>query len=103
VTLHDWIDELCDVLEIDAELDEALVLDVARDAAHGVERPAAPITTFLLGYAAAVHGASPEAVEELAGRASALAEKWAGDDVSADDFEDVDLGADDDAKLVDVD
>ncbi len=101
MTLHDWIDELCDVLEIDAELDEALVLDVARDAAHNVERPAAPLTTFLLGYAAAVHGASPEAVEELAGRASALAEKWGGEDVSPDDFEDVDL--DDDAKLVDVD
>jgi hypothetical protein len=103
VTLHDWIDELCDVLEIDAELDEALVLDVARDAAHNVERPAAPLTTFLLGYAAAVHGASPEAVEELAGRASALAEKWGGEDVTPDDFEDVDLDSDEDAKLVDVD
>ena len=103
VTLHDWIDELCDVLEIDAELDEALVLDVARDAAHNVERPAAPLTTFLLGYAAAVHGASPDAVEELAGRASALAEKWGGEDVSADDFEDVEVDPDVDAKLVDVD
>ena len=41
VNLHDWIDELCDVLEIETEVDEALVLDLARDAAHLVERRAA--------------------------------------------------------------
>ena len=52
MTLHDWIDELCDALEVDAEVDEGLILDLARDAAHSVERPAAPITTFLVGYAA---------------------------------------------------
>jgi hypothetical protein len=103
VTLHDWIDELCDVLDLDVEVDEGLILDLARDAAHGVERPAAPITTYLLGYAAARHGASPEDLEELAGKASALAEKWGGEDVSADDFEDVDLGTDDDSELVDAD
>ena len=42
VNLHDWIDELCDALDIETEVDEALVLDLARDAAHNVERPAAP-------------------------------------------------------------
>jgi hypothetical protein len=103
VTLHDWIDELCDALEIETELDEGLVLDVARDAAHGVERPAAPITTFLLGYAAAVHGASPETVEELAGRASALAEQWGGGTDGDEALEDVDLGSDDEITLVDAD
>ena len=45
VNLHDWIDELCDVLDIETEVDEALVLDLARDAAHNVERRAAPIST----------------------------------------------------------
>jgi hypothetical protein len=78
VNLHDWIDELCDALDIDVEVDEALVLDVARDAAHNVERPAAPITTYLLGYAAGVHGANPEMVERLAAAATDLAEKWDG-------------------------
>ena len=90
VTLHDWIDELCDVLDIDAEVDEALILDVARDTAHSVERPAAPISTYLLGFAAGLQGGSPETVETLAGRVTALAEKWAGEDVSADDFDDAD-------------
>ncbi len=103
MNLHDWIDELCDALDIETELDEGLVLDLARDVAHGVERPAAPITTFLLGYAAAVHGASPETVEELAGRASALAETWDGKTAEEETFEDVEIGADDDIELVDAD
>jgi len=91
VTLHDWIDELCDALEIDAEVDEALILDLARDAAHAVARPAAPVTTFLVGYAAGMRGGDVEDVELLAGRAEALAEKWGGEEVSADDFRAEDL------------
>jgi hypothetical protein len=91
VTLHDWIDELCDILDIDVELDEGLILDVAKEAAHNVQRVAAPISTFLLGYAAALRGGSPEVVEQLAGSAMALAEKFGGDEVSADDFDDADL------------
>jgi hypothetical protein len=35
---------------------EALVLDLAREAAHGVARPAAPLTTFLAGYALGAGG-----------------------------------------------
>lgn len=92
MTLHDWIDALCDALELeDAEVDEALILDVARDAAHAVERPAAPITTFLVGYAAAMRGGSVEDIELLAGRAQALAEKWSGDVITPDDFNEEDL------------
>jgi hypothetical protein len=76
VNLHDWIDELCDALDVEAEVDEALVLDLARSAAHNVTRPAAPITTFLLGYAAGLAGAGPDEVERLAARAQALADSW---------------------------
>jgi len=43
------------------------VLDLAREAAHGVARPAAPLTTFLAGYAL---GAGPG----LAGLAELVAE-----------------------------
>jgi hypothetical protein len=86
VNLHDWIDELCDALDIEVEIDESLVLDVAREAAHNVERVAAPISTFLLGYAAAQSGGSPADLERLAGLAIALAEGWDGQE---EEFEDV--------------
>lgn len=76
MNLHDWIDELCDVLDIETEVDEALILDLAREAAHNVERPAAPISTFLLGYAAAHHDVDVEGLEKLAGKAQTLAEGW---------------------------
>ena len=84
MNLHDWIDELCDVLDIEVEVDEALILDLARDAAHLVERPAAPISTFLLGYAAAGFNGNPEQVERLAGLAMGLAQRW---DKSPDELE----------------
>ena len=76
MNLHDWIDELCDILDVDTEVDEALVLDLARDAAHNVERRAAPITTYLLGYAAGLQDANPAAIEALAARAQTLADEW---------------------------
>ena len=76
MNLHDWIDELIDVLDLDTEVDEALVLDLAKVAAHNVVRPAAPITTYLLGYAAGAQDANPEEIEALAARAQRLAENW---------------------------
>jgi hypothetical protein len=76
VNLHDWIDELCDVLDVETEVDEALVLDLARDAAHNVERRAAPITTYLLGFAAGQRDANPAAIEALAAKATKLAIEW---------------------------
>ena len=76
VNLHDWIDELCDVLDVDVDVDEALVLDLARVSSHQVQRTAAPITTFLLGYAAGLADADEAGVEALAARATALAESW---------------------------
>lgn len=52
---EDWLTEVAEVtgrpeLNLSAE-QQALVLDLAREAAHGVARPAAPLTTFLAGYA----------------------------------------------------
>ena len=85
MNLHDWIDELCDVLDIELEVDEALILDLARDAAHNVERKSAPISTFLLGYAAAASDGKPEQVERLAGLATTLALRW---DKAPDEIED---------------
>lgn len=83
VNLHDWIDELCDVLDIELDVDESLILDLAREAAHNVERPAAPVSAFLLGYAAAQSAADPDEMERLAAAAMDLAQRW---DKSADEL-----------------
>jgi hypothetical protein len=60
------------------EVDAELVLDLARDAAHGVARPAAPLTTFLVGYAAGLRGGSNDDVHRAAQIASLLAGDWQG-------------------------
>ncbi|WP_327316448.1 NTP transferase domain-containing protein [Streptomyces sp. NBC_01235] len=75
--LDEWISAVKDELGIDLEVDTGVLLDLARDAAHGVARPAAPLTTFLVGYAAAQAQGGPEAVAEAARKAAALALRWA--------------------------
>ncbi|MFJ1972614.1 NTP transferase domain-containing protein [Streptomyces sp. NPDC087903] len=75
--LDEWISAVKDELGIDLDVDTGVLLDLARDAAHGVARPAAPLTTFLVGYAAARAGGGPEAVAEASRRAAALALRWA--------------------------
>ncbi|QYX78790.1 NTP transferase domain-containing protein [Streptomyces akebiae] len=75
--LDEWISAVKDELGIDLDVDITELLDLARDAAHSVARPAAPLTTFLIGYAAAKAGGGPEAVTEAARKASALALRWA--------------------------
>ncbi|NEY32395.1 NTP transferase domain-containing protein [Streptomyces sp. PRKS01-65] len=75
--LDEWISAVKDELGIDLDVDTAVLLDLARDAAHGVARPAAPLTTFLVGYAAGRAGGDPRAVAEAARKAAALALRWA--------------------------
>ncbi|MGW0563508.1 NTP transferase domain-containing protein [Streptomyces sp. NPDC003016] len=76
--LDEWMTAVKDELGVELDVDTGLLLDLARDAAHGVARPAAPLTTFLVGYAAAkAGGGGPQAVAEAAGKAVALAARWA--------------------------
>ena len=58
-TVEDWVTAVRDALGVTDEVDVDLVLDLAREAAHAVARPAAPVTTYLLGLAVA-RGADPE-------------------------------------------
>ena len=63
--LDDWTADACRALALDpAVVDQALILDLARDAAHGVARPAAPLTTYLLGVAVGL-AADPAAAAAL--------------------------------------
>ncbi len=78
--LDEWISAVKDELGIDLDVDTGVLLDLARDAAHGVARPAAPLTTFLVGFAAARAGGDADAVAEAARKAAALANRWAEED-----------------------
>lgn len=78
--LDEWITAVKNELGIELDVDTGVLLDLARDAAHGVARPAAPLTTFLVGYAAAKASTGeggPEAVADAARKAAALALRWA--------------------------
>ncbi|QCR44399.1 hypothetical protein C1N91_13610 [Curtobacterium sp. SGAir0471] len=83
-----WTAELAEALGFpeDFTLDRDVVLDLARDAAHGVARPAAPLTTFLVGYAAGLRGGSSADLADAAATATrlALAHGAAADSADAD-------------------
>lgn len=70
--MQEWVDAVREALGVDVALDIDAILDVARDAAHGVDRPAAPVTTYLLGAAVAA-GADPGQAAAVIGE---LARGW---------------------------
>ncbi|PPF44913.1 hypothetical protein C5B85_09270 [Pseudoclavibacter sp. AY1F1] len=77
--LDDWLAEVKRVLEIGDDIDVGALLDVARDVAHNVARPAAPLTTFALGVALGRQSSaaeSPEALARLAELVTARALTW---------------------------
>ena len=77
MVLDDWVAALAAELDVDpATVDVRHLLDVARDAAHHVDRPAAPLTTFLVGYAAGLRGGGSDAVTSAADAAQRLATSW---------------------------
>jgi len=60
--LDEWTAHVCSALGIDptGSDEQRVVLDLARDVAHGVLRPAAPLSAYLLGVAVG-RGADPAA------------------------------------------
>lgn len=74
--LEAWVRALAQELGVDYVGDTGALLAVARDAAHNVDRPAAPLTTFLVGYAAGLQGGDAAIAREAGERASRLALQW---------------------------
>ncbi len=56
-----------------------LILDLARDVAIGVARPAAPLSAFVAGLAAGRAGGTPDQVRASVAEITALAESWRSD------------------------
>jgi len=68
-----WADELRGALGIDADVDIPAVLGLAGVAAHAVVRPAAPLTTYLVGFAAGRAAAAGDDPAEAAAAATRVA------------------------------
>jgi hypothetical protein len=72
-TLEAWTEAVCAEFGIDPSAAATrAVLDVARDVAHQVARPAAPLTAYLLGVAVG----RGEPLEAAAERLRELAARW---------------------------
>ncbi len=75
-TLDQWTEAACAELGLDRqEADITAVLDLARDVAHSVARPAAPLTAFLLGLAVG----RGQQIDQAARRLRVLASNWGPD------------------------
>ena len=71
-----WAAELAADLGIEQVLDVDTVLQLAADAAHGVMRPAAPVTTFLVGLAIGRAGDDPARVAEIQTQVASALTRW---------------------------
>ena len=63
--VEQWIGGVCAELGIDPAVVTSIspaVLDLVRDVAHGVSRPTAPLTAFIVGLAAGADHARGEAL-----------------------------------------
>lgn len=72
-----WVEHLCATLGVEATaVDVRALLDAARDVAHHIDRPAAPVSAFVIGLAAAREGGTPEAVRAACEQAAEAARAW---------------------------
>lgn len=73
-----WLERIKSDLGIaDVEIPQDLLLDLTREVAHNIERKLAPLTTFLIGYAAGVSGQS---TTEVAKRVQIAVDQWTSSD-----------------------
>ena len=72
--LDEFLRTTCTALGIEREaVDEDLILDLTRQVAHNVARPAAPLSAFVVGLAAGRAGGDLDAVRAAAIKVAALA------------------------------
>ena len=72
-----WLTRVGEIINVDHNLvPVAELLDLTRDVAHGVERKSAPLTTFMLGYAAGKSELTSDEVKALIVHISNAVSEW---------------------------
>ena len=71
--MSEWLEHVAAKLEVETGIPEEALLDAARVVAHSVERKATPLTTYLIGFAAARNDRDPA---ELCRQVIELAREW---------------------------
>ncbi|WP_214402463.1 DUF6457 domain-containing protein [Pseudonocardia lacus] len=81
--MSEWVTAVARELGLEGALDSGttvdLVLDLTSDVAHGVSRPAAPVTAFLIGVAAGRADDPAVAARDYADKVGRLAKGWDAD------------------------
>ncbi|NMH96759.1 DUF6457 domain-containing protein [Pseudonocardia acidicola] len=81
--MSEWVTAVCRELGLEGAVDTDasvdMVLDMTSDVAHGVSRPAAPVTAFLVGLAAGRADDPVVAARDYAEKVTGLAEGWDSD------------------------
>jgi hypothetical protein len=81
--MSEWVTAVAQELGLEGAIDSDtvvdLVLDMTSDVAHGVSRPAAPVTAFLIGVAAGRADDPVVAARDYAQIATRLAQGWDAD------------------------
>ena len=78
--LSEWVTAVTRELGLEGALDSGttvdMVLDLTSDVAHGVSRPGAPVTAFLVGVAAGRAEDPAVAARDYAEKIARLADGW---------------------------
>ncbi|WP_219419513.1 DUF6457 domain-containing protein [Pseudonocardia nigra] len=81
--MSEWVTALAQELGLEDAVETSglvdTVLDLTSDVAHGVSRPAAPVTAFLVGLAAGRQAEPSVAARDYAQKITALADGWGSD------------------------
>lgn len=60
-----WLLEVSEALAVPAPEDQVALLDLTREIAHAVERPAGPLTLFMLGCAVGAGGDAADLIARV--------------------------------------
>ena len=75
--IYRWVEALAEDLGLDPDVvDVEAVLDLAREAAAGVGRPAVPLTAFLVGCAVGARGGGRQTFDAVAAQVTDSARAW---------------------------